>query len=136
MGNLNIIKSAYHPHEVSALLSKLLGHQSGRIKDPVGLAGQLTELAWQAQAARLNRSDGTTPHKLVLAAIACTQGYRTLPDPGLHRGLTVALSNILAEIEVNGNLPLDSLDSQLLNEASETFAEMLNAYNKAQASVP
>lgn len=129
MVSLSVIKSGYGRGDVAPVLAKLFAHQPDRVADPDQLAARLVDLVWAYQGERLRYGDGRTPHKLVIAALALTEGYRSLPEPDLYPALTIALSNVLAELEVNGSSHPTTGDEALIAEITAAFAQMLEAFN-------
>lgn len=136
MGRLSVVKGVYGKRDVSSVIRKLLARQvrtGATAMDPEALAATLADLVWERNPGLLNDPSEPPPHLLVLAALALAQGFRSLPESGGSRfALTVALGNILAELEVNACDLLSGLDRQLIVTITETFAEMLAEYN-AQA---
>lgn len=136
MGRLSIIKSHYARGDVARVLSKLLARQASPIGEPEALAEQLVERVWHGEAELLEREAAETPHKLVIAAVALAEGYRSLPMPelmnrrGLRRSLTIALSNILAEVEMNGSIRCSDLDRQLIAAVTDDFTIMRHIFNE------
>lgn len=139
MGQLNIVKWGYGKSEAVEIIRKLLGRQrkAGMSEnDSAILAAQLVEVVWEegwgtsADSAAHLQSQSPKPHKLSVAAYALAQGFQSLPEPELHlRTVTIALSNVLAEIEVNGNYALNSFDEQLIKASRQIFAKMLDRFN-------
>jgi hypothetical protein len=133
MGRFSIVKTVYEKSEAAAVIHKLLARQASASAsglDPADLATRLVDLVWEEKAALLRDAPGQKPHKYTVAAMALAHGYQSLPGSELdRRAATVALSNVLAEIEVNGSYILNDLDRRLIEAAKEAFAEMLEAYN-------
>lgn len=133
MARLSIVKTSYGKDEAAAIIRKLLESQirvgPGK-DDPAKLANRLVDRVWQEQEALLRCLPEQSPHKMAVAAFALAHGSQWLPESELSLGTaTIALGNVLAEIELNESYRLNSLDERLIEAAQSTFAEMLDRFN-------
>lgn len=132
MNRLSAVKRGFDKAEVAIIISRLLAQQTnaGVLQPgPEELGSVLAGLAWKRKVNLVDDSEQWPP-KIVIAAVALAQGYSHMRGPELQRALTIALSNVLAEIEVNNSRSLTPWDQQLVAEVTDVFAEMLEAYNK------
>ena len=134
MAHLNVVQSGYGKRDVESVIRKLLVHQVKAGKtglDPDGLSALAVELVWEQGRGQVSSAPGETPHLMVLTALALVHGFQALPESDHRRfALTVALSNVLAEIEVNDSYALTSTDRKLIEAVTDTFAVMLADYNR------
>lgn len=133
MGRLSIVKSVYGKREVVSIVYKLLSQQGGaqaaRMRPEV-VSETLVDLVWEPNVALIKGSAEPLPHRKVLAALALAAGFSQLSESDISRhALTIALSNVLADIEVNGCHPFSDFDRQLIATVMETFTTMLAEYN-------
>ncbi|EMP54245.1 hypothetical protein MSNKSG1_16741 [Marinobacter santoriniensis NKSG1] len=129
MGIFRSLKSTIEKSKAAVVVQNLLEHQMhmGFLDvRPAALANQLVAEAWDARPDIFNGKFGQRPHKITVAACALAQGIDYL-EPGsmVRSALGIALGNILAELDTNGRLyPLNSLDHQLLEEATAIFMSL------------
>jgi hypothetical protein len=129
MGIFGSIKSNWEKSKAAVIVQNLLEHQASvgfYDLNPAKHANELVGAVWDSKPDVFNGKLGQRPHKITVAASALAHGIDRIGfnDPS-SSALGLSLGNILSELETNGRLyPLNSIDHQLLEEATATFMSL------------
>lgn len=137
MGILRSLKSTYKKSEAAVVVQNLLEHQAQNGLfgfSPAKVATRLVEQVWSSKPDVFDGKFGQRPHEMIVAASALAYSINQPDDHEPSRdSFSLALANILSELETNGRLyPLNSLDHTLLEEILAIFT----AYNKELSESP
>ena len=136
MGLFGGLKSTYKKSEAAVVIQNLLEHQANAglfDLDPAKVANTLVQAVWDAKPDVFDGKFGQRPHKITVAAAALANGIAiTRKDHSSRDAMTLALGNVLSEIETNGRLyPLNSLDHALLETSLSVFREIAEEFTES-----
>lgn len=135
-------KSVWKKSEAAVVVQNLLEHSVRALAldvDPKTTATLLVSGVWASSPDVFDGKFGQRPHKISVAASALATGisfFKEKDDRHHLHACTIALGNLLSEVEANGSFyPLASVDWTLLNRAGEIlvdYAEQFTAPSTTQ----
>ena len=128
MGLFSGIKSNYKKAEAAVVVQNLLEHQQkfGFFDySPKDFATKVVNDVWSEKPDIFNGKFGQRPHKISVAALSLAYAVDLLNNDYSNKSaVTLALSNLLSEVEVNGNfygLNSTELESSPLGKEIDQF---------------